>query len=149
MVNKDSAISIPICPKCHAQTCIKDGIVKQKQRFKCKACGYRHTVAHRGFSLEIRRQALQLYLAGLGFRSIGRLLKCSHVTVSQWIHSHGESIKSIRPEGQVKTIKINEMQTQIESKFAVKEGVTLIFDGKTNSTVLYIPVTPKLRSRES
>lgn len=149
MVNKDSAISIPICPKCHAQTCIKDGIVKQKQRFKCKACGYRHTVAHRGFSLEIRRQALQLYLAGLGFRSIGRLLKCSHVTVSQWIHSHGESIKSIRPEGQVKTIKINEMQTQIESKFAVKEGVTLIFDSKTNSTVLYIPVTPKLRSRES
>jgi hypothetical protein len=123
--------------------------VKQKQRFKCKACGYRHTVAHRGFSLEIRRQALQLYLAGLGFRSIGRLLKCSHVTVSQWIHSHGESIKSIRPEGQVKTIKINEMQTQIESKFAVKEGVTLIFDSKTNSTVLYIPVTPKLRSRES
>jgi transposase-like protein len=149
MVNKDSAISIPICPKCHAQTCIKDGIVKQKQRFKCKACGYRHTVAHRGFSLEIRRQALQLYLAGLGFRSIGRLLKCSHVTVSQWIHSHGESIKSIRPEGQVKTIKINEMQTQIESKFAAKEGVTLIFDSKTNSTVLYIPVTPKLRSRES
>lgn len=149
MVNKDSAISIPICPKCHAQTCIKDGILKQKQRFKCKACGYRHTVAHRGFSLEIRRQALQLYLAGLGFRSIGRLLKCSHVTVSQWIHSHGESIKSIRPEEQVKTIKINEMQTQIESKFAVKEGVTLIFDSKTNSTVLYIPVTPKLRSRES
>jgi transposase-like protein len=149
MVNKDSAVLMPICPKCHAQTCIKDGIVKQKQRFKCKACGYRHTVAHRGFSLEIRRQALQLYLAGLGFRSIGRLLKCSHVTVSQWIHSHGESIKSIRPEGQVKTIKINEMQTQIESKFAVKEGVTLIFDSKTNSTVLYIPVTPKLRSRES
>lgn len=140
---------MPICPKCHAQTCIKDGIVKQKQRFKCKACGYRHTVAHRGFSLEIRRQALQLYLAGLGFRSIGRLLKCSHVTVSQWIHSHGESIKSIRPEGQVKTIKINEMQTQIESKFAVKEGVTLIFDSKTNSTVLYIPVTPKLRSPKS
>jgi hypothetical protein len=56
---------------------------------------------------------------------------------------------SIRPEGQVKTIKINEMQTQIESKFTVKEGVTLIFDSKTNSTVLYIPVTPKLRSRES
>lgn len=149
MVNKDSAISIPICPKCHAKACIKDGIVKQKQRFKCKVCGYRHTVAHRGFSVDIRRQALQLYLAGLGFRSIGRLLKCSHVTVSQWIHSHGESIKSIRPEGQAKTIQINEMQTQIESKLALKEDVTLIFDSKTNSTVLYIPVTPKLRSRRS
>jgi transposase-like protein len=149
MVNKDSLISKPICPKCHATSCIKDGVVKQKQRFKCKACGYRHTVAHRGFSLEIRRQALQLYLAGLGFRSIGRLLKCSHVTVSQWIHSYGDSIISIRPEGQVKTIKINEMQTQIEPKFAVKEGVTLIFDSKTNSTVVYIPVTSTLSSAES
>jgi hypothetical protein len=49
----------------------------------------------------------------------------------------------------VKTIKINEMQTQIESKHAVKEGVTLIFDSKTNSTVVYIPVTPKLRSPKS
>ena len=149
MVNKDSLISKPICPKCHATSCIKDGVVKQKQRFKCKECGYRHTVAHRGFSLDVRRQALQLYLAGLGFRSIGRLLKCSHVTVSQWIHSYGDAIMSIRPQGQVKTIKINEMQTQIESKHAVKEGVTLIFDSKTNSTVVYIPVTPKLRSPKS
>jgi hypothetical protein len=71
------------------------------------------------------------------------------VTVSQWIHSYGDSIISIRPEGQVKTIKINEMQTQIEPKFAVKEGVTLIFDSKTNSTVVYIPVTSTLSSAES
>jgi hypothetical protein len=56
---------------------------------------------------------------------------------------------SIRPQGQVKTIKINEMQTQIESKHAVKEGVTLIFDSKTNSTVVYIPVTSTLSSTES
>lgn len=149
MVNKNSTAIMPSCPKCHASACIKDGIVKQKQRFKCKVCGYRHTVAQRGFSVDVRRQALQLYLAGLGFRSIGRLLQCSHVTVSQWIHSHGESIKSIRPEGQAKTIKINEMQTQIASKFAIKEDVTLIFDSKTNSTVLSITVTPKPRSHES
>jgi hypothetical protein len=41
------------------------------------------------------------------------------------------------------------MQTQIESKHAVKEGVTLIFDSKTNSTVVYIPVTSTLSSTES
>lgn len=70
------------CPKCHAEGCTKDGIIKNRQRYKCKSCNYRHTVSYRGHSPDIKRQALELYLEGLGFRSIGRFLKCSHVAVS-------------------------------------------------------------------
>ena len=66
---------MPNCPKCHSEDCTKDGIVKGKQRYKCKSCGYRHTVSHRGISLDIKRQALELYLEGLGFRSIGRFFE--------------------------------------------------------------------------
>ena len=69
--------------------CTKDGIVNEKQRYKCKSCGYRHTVKHLGKSPDIKRQALQLYLEGLGFRSIGRFLNCSHVAVYNWIRAHG------------------------------------------------------------
>ncbi|MEE9354964.1 MAG: helix-turn-helix domain-containing protein, partial [Methylococcaceae bacterium] len=83
------------CPKCHSADCTKDGIVK---RYKCKSCGYRHTVSHQGLSPDIKRQALELYLEGLGFRSIGRFLKCSHVTVYYWIKAYGESIEAIRSE---------------------------------------------------
>jgi len=57
------------CSKCAGMNCVKDGVVKDKQRYLCKECGYRHTVPFRG------------YLEGLGFRSIGRFLKCSHVAV--------------------------------------------------------------------
>ena len=38
------------CPKCQTEDCTKDGVVKGKQQYKCKSCGYRHTVSHRGIS---------------------------------------------------------------------------------------------------
>jgi len=31
-----------------------------------------------------------MYLEGLGFRSIGRILNCSHVAVYRWIKQYGE-----------------------------------------------------------
>lgn len=143
MVTKNRVLNMATCPKCDSQTCIKDGVIKEKQRFKCKTCGYRHTVMQRGLGLDIRRQALQLYLAGLGFRSIGRLLQCSHVTVSQWINAHGESIKSIRAVNQVSVIKTQDIHAYIEMRHVTQRATMLVFDMKTDCTALCIPVTPK------
>ena len=67
--------------QCGSAKCVKDGIVKGKQRHRYKSCNFRHTVQHRGRSPEVKRQALVLYLQGLGFRSVGRFLQCSHVAV--------------------------------------------------------------------
>ena len=72
------------CPKCNSEKCVKDGIIKGTQRYRCKSCSFRHTVQHRGKSPYVKRQALELYLEGLGFRSIGRFLQCSHVAVYNW-----------------------------------------------------------------
>lgn len=70
-----------VCPRCQNTQNRKDGIVREKQRYLCKGCGYRHTVGHRGYGKSMKQQALEMYFEGLGFRSIGRLLRCSHVTV--------------------------------------------------------------------
>ncbi|MCP3658816.1 MAG: IS1 family transposase, partial [Bacteroidetes bacterium] len=61
MINKQ-------CPKCHHNVCTKDGKAKGKQRYKCKGCKFRHTVIIKrtAATLAIKRQALQLYLEGLG-----------------------------------------------------------------------------------
>ena len=69
------------CPKCGCKKCTKDGIIKGRQRHKCKSCEHRHTVQKLDKSPNMKRQALELYLEGLGFRSIGRFLKCSHIAV--------------------------------------------------------------------
>lgn len=134
---------ITTCPKCDSGVCIKDGVIKEKQRFKCKNCGYRHTVKQRGLGQDIRRQALQLYLAGLGFRSIGRILQCSHVTVSQWIREHGDSIKSIRAKNNVSIVKSSTLATCSDTRLNSSKAITLIIDMKTDSTALCIPLSPK------
>ena len=76
------------CPKCKSEDRRKDGIVREKQRYRCKKCNYRYTVEKREAkesTAEIRKLALKLYLEDLGFRSIGRILDFSHVAVYHWI----------------------------------------------------------------
>ena len=131
------------CPKCQYSAFIKDGIIKEKQRVKCKECNYRYTVLQRGLGNEIRRQALQLYLAGLGFRSIGRLLKCSHVTVGQWINEHGDTIKSIRASSEISLVKTKDLHDFIDNKNHIKNSSALIFDMQNESTSLCISITPR------
>ena len=144
MVTKDRLQTEVIrCPKCQSSACIKDGIIHEKQRFKCKECSYHYTVLHRGLSLEIRRQALQLYLAGLGFRSIGRLLKCSHVTIAQWINEHGDTIKIIRASSEISFVKTKDLHNFIDNKNHVKNSSALVFDMQNESTSLCIPITPR------
>ncbi len=132
------------CPKCDSEDGTKDGIVNNRQRYKCKSCGYRHTVRYLGLSPDIKRQALELYLEGLGFRSIGRFLKCSHVAVYNWIKAHGESIESIRSTTHVDVVEMDEMHTYIGSKKTiVGSGLLLIDMANDSSTALWAPATQK------
>jgi transposase len=131
-----------VCPSCNAEGCTKDGIVKGKQRYKCKLCGYRHTVKFLGISPEIKRQALQLYLEGLGFRSIGRFLNCSHVAVYNWIKAHGESIEPLRSEKEIEIVELDEMHTYIGSKKTIAgSGLLLIVMEKDFSTAKWVLAT--------
>ena len=83
------------CPKCKSKNKIKNGFVKGIQRYKCKSCGYNFTVEKKSnaYPLSVKKKALQLYLEGLGFRSIGRILNVSNVSVLNWIRSFGKEVK--------------------------------------------------------
>ena len=83
------------CPKCLSEVYVKNGLVRKKQRYKCKKCECNFTQQHkRGARLEQKLLALKLYLEGQGFRSIGRVLNVHNVTVLNWILSMGKSVKS-------------------------------------------------------
>ena len=96
---------MPSCPKCQTEQCSKDGIVKGRQRYRCKHCGYRHTVVYKWYSETVKRQALAMYLEGLGFRSTGRLLNCSHVAVYQWIKQYGEKAHLTMPATELDVVE--------------------------------------------
>jgi len=132
------------CPKCQSQACVKDGIVQGRQRYRCKDCGYRHSVKERGLGPDKKRQALELYLEGLGFRSIGRFLRCSHVAVYNWIKSYGAAIEGIRSSAGVKVVEMDEMHTSVGSKKTIAgSGLLLIAMENASSTALWVPAAPK------
>jgi len=73
------------CSRCKSFEHLKSGIVQGRQRYTCKSCNYHYTVLAKSDvkSAETRRMVFEMYLDGLGFRAIGRILKISYGTVSQ------------------------------------------------------------------
>ena len=118
-----------ICPRCKNTQNTKDGIVRFKQRYKCKQCNYRYTVEKKSDvkSKEVRRLALQMYLEGLGFRSIGRILKISHVTVYYWIKQWGNDVSLPTKDQPLEIVELDEMHHYIgNKKTTVGYGLLLI-----------------------
>ena len=78
------------CPKCGSEEIVKSGIVKDRQRFKCKNCGYYFTVQKLGKQIDnyLVIKALQLYIEGVSYREIERLLGISHVSVMNWVKKY-------------------------------------------------------------
>jgi transposase-like protein len=128
------------CPKCKSTEFVKDGIVKERQRFQCKHCKYRYTVEQRGKPNSLKKLALQMYLEGMGFRSIERILKVSNVTVLNWIKSFGKQIEEYRrPEGNLEIIEMDELHTFIgEKKTIAGSGFLLIGLGENSSISLLV-----------
>lgn len=78
------------CPKCKSEEYAKSGVVKGRQRFRCKQCGYFFTVFKEGKSIDPYYvvKALQLYIEGVTLREIERILGVSHVSVMNWVRQY-------------------------------------------------------------
>ncbi|OAV72843.1 Transposase [Bacteroidales bacterium Barb6] len=121
------------CPKCSRERRVKSGILKGRQRYKCKECGCNYTVELKSAAKPalMKKQALQLYLEGLGFRSVGRFLNVSHVTVYEWIRSFGLQEKMLQLEAkEIETVEIDERHSYANQKTTVGYGLLLTDLGK-------------------
>jgi transposase-like protein len=87
-----------ICKRCGGNDSHKNGMMNGKQRYRCKSCGFNYTTGFRGKPVELRQQALKLYLEGMGFRAIGRMLDVSNVTVLNWVRAYGLQSRHIQDE---------------------------------------------------
>ena len=81
------------CKYCGGSNYRKNGYSDGFQRYNCKCCERNWTIRPgKSYSKDTPFKALKLYLEGLGFRSIGRILGVSNVTVLKWIRSMGEKL---------------------------------------------------------
>jgi len=77
--------------------------------------------------------AVTLYLEGLGFRSIGRILGFSHVAIYQWIKALGEEVAQIKRSA-AHIVEMDEMQSYVgHKKTIVGSGLLLIDLGSASS----------------
>ncbi len=68
-----------------------------------------------------------MYLEGLGFRSIGRILQISHVTIYYWVKQWGTSIDLPKKQSPVELAELDEMHHYIGTKkTTVGYGLLLI-----------------------
>jgi len=129
------------CPRCKSSSHRKNGIVSGRQRYKCHDCGYNYSVEIKSTASSsfVKRQALQLYLEGLGFRSIGRILGVSHVSVQKWIKKFGQELEELKSENEISVVELDEMHTYIgNKKNTAGSGLLLIELGKNSSTALLV-----------
>ena len=126
------------CPKCSSEKRIKSGIIKERQRYKCKECGYNYTVELKSTAkpLSLKKQALHLYLEGLGFRSIGRFLGVSNVSVLKWIRSFGKEVEKLAWENkEIEVVEVDEMHSYIGSKKTIVGYGLLLIDMEKDSSI--------------
>ena len=88
------------------------------QRYKCQACQHRYTPEpkHHGHPEEVRRRAVQVYLDGMNFRRIGRLLGVYHTSVMSWINAYAAVVDEAPVPEQVATAELDEVFTFSRSK---------------------------------
>jgi len=126
------------CPKCKSSNRVKDGKIRDKQRYRCKICGYHYTVVRKSDVKppETRRLALVLYLEGFGLRTIGRILKISYGTVHLWVKEWTLHMPLPRREKPVKIVTPDQMPACIASKKVDTLHGLLLIDLDKNSSVL-------------
>jgi transposase-like protein len=74
------------CKKCQSNSYVKAGFVNGEQRYKCRECGCQFVpTREKGMSGDKKLTIICLYINGLSFRAIGKILKVHHSAVHRFI----------------------------------------------------------------
>ena len=145
------------CPKCKIGDYVKNGMLRGFQRYKCKKCLYQYTVDRKSDvkTKETRRLALEMYLEGLGFRAIGRILRISYGTVYVWIKEWGSKVSLPRRESPIRIVELDEMHTYVgQKKTTVGYACTLrstrgllLIDLEKSTSILSVATDPQKQAK--
>src|SRR3954462_5704408 len=102
--------------RCGAKGCgsgehVKNGLMRGKQRYRCKACGLNFTgTPPRGMPLRVKAEAVLPYLSGLSMNRTAKLLGVSTPSVQVWIERFAEVYaQKPEPEGRAVVVELDEM----------------------------------------
>ena len=112
------------CPHCQSEHSRKNGHKRGKQNHLCLDCGRQfieNPKPHRGYSDEVRRLCLRMYVNGMGFRAIERVTGVHHTTVITWVKQVGQSLPESEALESIPNVgELDELETFVGSK---KQGM--------------------------
>lgn len=111
-------ITCPHCQRTDQQ--VKVGLTQSgSQRYLCKGCRRKYTPVpkDRTYPDAVRRKALELYVDGLGFRRIERVLGVSRQTVATWVNKHADALPPApTPPAPLEVNELDELFTFVGKK---------------------------------
>lgn len=109
------------CPKCCSGLNIKNGYVRNKQRYRCSQCRCNYTLGdnRNKHDNKIRKLAIRMYLNNCGFRRIAEILEVPLSTVFSWIKKAGqivdEMVKTRQEQvGEIEILEMDELFTFVK-----------------------------------
>ncbi len=108
------------CPECGSSHIRKNGKKKGKQNHICVTCG-RQFINHydppKGYSDEVKRNCIRMYVNGSGFRAIKRVTGVHHTTVILWVKQVGHQLPdAYDPPTPPEVGELDELETFVGSK---------------------------------
>jgi transposase-like protein len=108
------------CPECSSTHIRKNGQRRGKQNHIC-IDGSRQFIDRyeppKGYSDEVKRECLKMYVNGMGFRGIERVKGVHHTTVIYWVKQVGQNLPdAYAPETTPQVGELDELETFVGSK---------------------------------
>jgi transposase-like protein len=129
------------CARCRSKDLIKNGYVKDTQRWKCKSCGFSFTRSKpKGAPQHLKEYAVLLWKKGLSQLAIAEIVGYSNVSVGKWIDQLEEELSA--PET-VDVVELDELHHFVgkKTKNAGCGLLSMVFQENcwTTHTVVVVP----------
>lgn len=140
-----------VCKRCNSSDVVKNGRVRQQQRFKCKSCGYNFVEGDKRGKIRPEAKALSIILYGsckASYGMIARLFDVSRTSVLNWIRSFGKSIPEPLLDTKIEEVEFDEMWHFVNKKNK-KYGYGepwIVLESKPSDGVLAIVMLKRLEN---
>lgn len=108
------------CKHCGFEESVKHGLVRGKQRYRCKRCGLDYVEGDGRVKENLvakKAMAVVLYsLAKVSFSMLGKIFGVSRSLAYRWIREAGEALPEPEVSGDIKEMEFDEMWHFIGSK---------------------------------
>ena len=133
------------CKRCGSTEQVKNGLMRGKQRYRCKGCGLNFTdTPPRGMPLALKATAVLLYVSGLSMNRTAKRLGVSTPSEQAWIEQFAEAYaQKPEPQGRARVVELDELWPYLKkrptSSGSGRLGIVLGGDWLTGRAAVVMP----------